>query len=163
MTTKILTQERLRHVLDYDPETGVFIWCVATSQRTKIGSIAGGKDSYGYFHVQIDSKCYKAHRLAWLYVYGVWPVGVIDHINRNREDNRIANLRDVTASQNMRNCKIRKTNTSGYKGVSYLAAKKRWAAQIYLTGKNTLLGLFDTADAAAQAYVATAKAHGLEY
>lgn len=159
----ILQADRLRELLHYDPDTGIFRWLVASANRIKINSVAGTKSSKGYLRIQIDRKIYPAHRLAWVYVYGAWPKGFIDHINRDRADNRLCNLRDATASENMRNCGVRKNNTSGYKGVSYWAHKKLWAAQIRLNNKNTLLGMFDTPEAAAAAYKTAAITHNLEH
>ena len=158
-----LQVERLRELLDYNPDTGVFRWKLATAHRTKVGEVAGTKTPDGYIRIQIDRKIYRAHRLAWFYVHGVWPNNFIDHIDRNRANNWLSNLRDVTASQNMRNCGLRRTNTSGHKGVSYWAHRKLWAAQIRLNNKNKLLGMFDTPDAAAEAYKNAAAAHNLEY
>lgn len=158
-----LTADRLRDLLHYDPDTGLFIWRQSAARRIKVGSPAGTVSRKGYVKIQIDRKVYSAHRLAWLYIHGRWPEHSIDHINRVRSDNRAVNLRDATDSQNARNCGIRKTNTSGYKGVSYWRKSKKWAAQIYLQGKNTLLGLFDTPEMAAEAYASAAKKHNLEW
>ena len=101
MAGDILSAERLRAVLSYDPETGVFTRTVRLANRHQIGDradfIITAGNQRGYYRVSLDSERHLAHRLAWLYVYGKWPELTIDHINRNPSDNRIQNLRDVTA------------------------------------------------------------------
>jgi len=154
---------RLRELLHYDPDTGVFTWIKTAAHRVPAGTVAGALSNKGYLRIQIDRKIYPAHRLAWLYVHGTWPRGFVDHINRNRVDNRISNLRDVNASQNVRNCGLRATNTSGYKGVSYWTERKKWAAQIRLNGKNKLLGMFATPEEASAAYKKAAETANLEH
>lgn len=143
----MLTFERLKSVLNYTPETGLFTWIARQSvnSRAVIGSVAGYKDFEGYITIRIDEKSYKAHRLAWLYSYGEWPKQQIDHINKIRSDNRLSNLRDVSSRQ--KNCN-RTTNTSGYPGVSWHKEAKRWRATIYVNGSRYHLGLFiDPVDA----------------
>ena len=162
MATDLITQDRLKSLLTYDPDTGEFRWKIATARRTKIGCLAGAISNKGYMRIQVDRRIYSAHRLAWLYTYGVWPTGVIDHINQNKDDNRLCNLRDVSLSVNARNCKLQKNNSSGYKGVSYWAHRRKWAAQIRTEGKNKLLGMFDTPAEAANAYVCFARKRGME-
>lgn len=159
----MVTLDRLKELLNYEPHTGHFTWRKASARRTIVGSLAGTISTKGYVKIQIDRKLYPAHRLAWLYVYGEWPDNFIDHINRDKSDNRIANLRVVSASVNMRNCGLRSTNTSGFKGVSYIAYRRKWVATIRLHGKNCVLGKFDTPEAASAAYVSAAEANGLEY
>ena len=158
-----LTLNRLKELLSYDPDTGAFTWIKASACRTIVGSVAGTLNSKGYVKIQVDKKLYPAHRLAWLYYYGEWPDNFVDHINRNKSDNRISNLRVVSASVNMRNCGLRSTNTSGFKGVSYFAHRRKWAATIRLHGKSCVLGMFDTPEAASAAYINAAEANGLEY
>lgn len=93
----------VRRLLSYNKGTGVFRWRVANSGRVRVGDVAGSVNSSGYVQIRIFGTKYKAHRLAWLHTYGEWPMMVIDHINRCRSDNRIANLRDVTVGENRRN------------------------------------------------------------
>jgi hypothetical protein len=162
MATGLITQERLKSLLTYDPDTGEFCWRAATAIRTKVGSVAGTVSNRGYTRIQIDRRIYLAHRLAWLYTYGEWPKGVVDHINQNKSDNRLNNLRDVSLSVNARNCKLQKNNSSGYKGVSYWTHRRKWAAQIRTEGKNKLLGMFDTPTEAANAYACFARKCGME-
>ena len=89
----MITQEELKELLDYNPETGLFTWNVYNNIKNKT---TAGTFNDGYIQIKIKQKIYQAHRLAWLYVYGEWPKGQIDHINGIRDDNRIENLRDVT-------------------------------------------------------------------
>jgi len=115
-----LTQERLKHLLHYNPDTVVFTWLSKPSRRINSGSIAGRiKPKKGYVEIGISGRIYLAHRLAWLYIYGTWPKEQVDHINGIRNDNRIKNLRLATTSQNQWNKKMQKNNTSGIKGVSW--------------------------------------------
>lgn len=147
----MITAQELRERLDYDPVSGVFRWKTSASNRIRVGSTAGCINTIGYCQIYIGSKPYLAHRLAWLHVFGAWPDGVIDHINGNRSDNRICNLREATRAQNNANARVRSDNTSGLKGVSPLHG--RWAAQ----AGGVYLGLFDTPEEAHAAYVAAAK------
>jgi hypothetical protein len=99
MAKKNLTAERLRELVDYDPETGKFTWTRNRAYKALGGTAAGYLNTNGYARITIDSVSHAAHRLAWLHVYGEWPKASIDHINRNRQDNRIANLREATQSE----------------------------------------------------------------
>jgi len=101
-----LTRERLMELVSYDPSTGLFTSKVSRPP-CKIGKVLGSKQAAGYVEFRLDYKSYLAHRLAWFYIHGDWPVGEIDHINQDRTDNRISNLRDVTRSENNRNSKTR--------------------------------------------------------
>ncbi len=103
--------------LKYDPSTGIFIWTKNVARSKKKGSIAGSLWKNGYVCIKYKNKIYKAHRLAFLLMTGSMPKNTVDHINRNRSDNRWENLRDVTHKENMRNQKKRCTNTSGVTGV----------------------------------------------
>ncbi len=144
MATKILTQERLKELLRYDPETGIFTNRVGRQGlRTGAGSVAGTRNSLGYIVIQIDGKKVHAHRLAWMYVYGAWPSKQIDHINRQRDDNRISNLRDVTASENIHNSSYRPIGTSGVRNVVWHKRNKKWQAQIMVSNKYKYLGLYE--------------------
>ncbi len=138
----MITQAGLKELLNYNPETGDFTWRVSTANCIKVGSLAGSKDSYGYHKIAIKGKTYKAHRLAWLYTHGEFPKDVIDHINGVRDDNRIGNLRAVTAKENQRNQKKFVHNTSGVTGVHWHKTKKRWLARIFAEGRRIHLGSF---------------------
>lgn len=153
-----LTQERVQHVLSYDPESGVFVWLnPASPSPAKKGAVAGSHGNHGYLHICVDRQRCLAHRLAWLYVYGEWPDQAIDHINGDRHDNRVQNLRQASATTNGENRRVPGArNTSGYLGVSWCAQTKRWMAQIAVAGKHHNLGRFDSPSEAHAAYV-TAK------
>ena len=143
----MITQNRLRELLQYAPETGEFMWRVS-HPRAKVGAIAGATDHYGYVVIRLDGHLYKAHRLAWLYVHGVWPPKNIDHINRVKNDNRMENLRLADQSINMHNVDVRVNSKSGVAGVTWRADRKKWNARIKVGYKNFNLGLFETIAAA---------------
>ena len=151
-----LTPERVKDILHYDPLTGVFTWLKAESNRIHIGDTAGSPNWTGYFYTRISGKKYSLHRLAWLYTYGAWPKEEIDHINGRRGDNRICNLREATHAQNCKNLSLSKSNTSGFRGVSWDAKRKKWCAIIVVNYRHNRLGYFDTPEAASAAYEAKA-------
>lgn len=147
----MIDQDMLHALLDYDPDTGEFHWIEARG-RVKAGELAGYiHPAYGYRYIRINGTAYFAHRLAWLYEYGDLPEPPLelDHINNDKDDNRIANLRVVTRSQNQQNNPKPRTNTTGYKGVT--THYGRYCAQVMLNGRNIWLGYHDTPEAAAQA------------
>lgn len=145
---------RLREILDYNPETGKFIWLVNPCKNIKAGTEAGCVSDYRY--ITIQRKRYGAHRLAWLYVYGELPVLSIDHINGDPFDNRISNLRLATVAQNSQNrYKAQKNNPHGNLGLTYDKVKKLWRARIGLNGKRIYIGKFKTQEAAYEAYIAS--------
>lgn len=147
-----MTQEELKQILDYDPETGLFRWKIKPSKKINIGDVAGALRPDGYIQIRINKKDYSAHRLAWLYVTGDWPVNTVDHINRIRNDNQISNLRDITNQEQQFHKGNDKRNTSGYKGASWSKQNKKWRAAIGVNGKIIYLGLFNTKEAASEAY-----------
>ena len=155
MATNILTQDRLKQLLNYDPETGKFTWRVSVS-TVRTGNTAGTTDPKGYVRIAIDRKVYAAHRLAWLYAHGSWPANEIDHINRQRSDNRICNLREADRSLNCHNSNIRKDNISGHRGVGWHKHQKKWRARISLSGQMKELGYFKDKESAIAAYNAAA-------
>ena len=147
-----LTRDRLKELLDYDPETGEFVWRINVS-NVKAGSVAGSFNSYGYIRIMVDGEKYLAHRLAWLYMRGYDPENQIDHLNGIRNDNRIENLREVSQSCNLQNTKVQSNNTSGFPGVCWHKQNRKWKAQIQIQGKKHHLGYHDTAlDAALARY-----------
>lgn len=146
--------------LGYDPETGLFWWTVAT-RNAVAGKRAGCITRSGSVAIQIDGKQILAHRLAWFFIHGEIPEAMIDHINRDPADNRAANLRKATASENQWNRGLPKNNKSGSKGVSWRARRQKWYAAIAISGKSKYLGSFDTVEAASAAYeAARLKYHG---
>lgn len=142
MKKNTLTAERLRDLLHYDTDTGVFRRKVALSGVSKVGDIAGSYREKGYREVGVDGHRYPAHRLAWLYVYGHWPEDQVDHINGLTDDNRISNLREATHTQNSYNKGPTSRNTSGVKGVSWDRKKRKWRAQCTVAGKQYHQGYF---------------------
>lgn len=149
-----MTQELLKDELNYDPSTGVFTRVSKAGMGNLLAPrVAGTITTNGYVSIHVRGKCYQAHRLAWLYMYGSWPGDDTDHINGVRHDNRIANLRDCTRAQNSQNTGMSKRNKSGKRGVSWSALHSKWRAQIALNGKVKHLGLFDTTDEASLAYL----------
>ena len=159
MSNLILTQSRLRELLDYNPETGIFTRKSNTYRTDLVGRPAGGPNPKGYHRIGVDLKRYLTHRLAWFYVHGVWPAGEVDHINRDHTDNRIANLRDVTPSENQHNKQSMSNNTSGLTGVSWDAFNSKWTAAISAKRKHYFLGRFDSAVCASAAYQAAKLIH----
>ena len=126
----MLNQDKLKELLNYDSDTGIFTWKIYRGGLAKVGDKAGKVEAYGHCRIKVNGKLYLTHRLAWLYVYGSWPDKDIDHINRIKTDNRIANLRTATRSENAQNTGIRKNNTSGAIGVSWKASVGKWRAYI---------------------------------
>jgi hypothetical protein len=154
---EVVTAEYIRSVLDYDPDTGVFTWRRPVGPRAKPGQKTGVVDkSSGYVRIRLLRQTRHAHRLAWLYVHGGFPGGVIDHINGDRADNRIANLRDATPTMNMQNQR-KSRGRSGYLGVWYPSGRAtKFTACIVMPSGRKVLGQFDTAEAAHEVYL-TAK------
>ena len=145
--------EYVRSQLSYEPETGLLRWRINWMRR-QIGSIAGNlRPQDGYIRVGLRGRAYMAHRVAWLHYHGRWPEAEIDHINNDRADNRITNLREATRQQQLWNTRRAK---NGLKG-THMAQDGRWMAQIKLNGKSTHIGAFKTQGEAHEAYVARAK------
>lgn len=144
-----LSAESLRDRYQYDPRTGEFLRRVNSKRRPNALVPAGWiNKTTGYAELRIDGVCYKAHRLAWLYVYGEWPTEV-DHINRSKSDNRIANLREVTRAQNMQNAVTGPKSRTGVRGVAHHPASGKFAAYISRDNKKVWLGVHDTIEQAA--------------
>ena len=148
-----VTYEELHKILNYNPENGLFTSRVKKSRRLFVGRTVGhiSKSSGGYVVIRINGKNYYAHRLAWLYVHGYMPENFIDHIDRDRANNRIKNLREVSASCNTINSKLNSNNTSGIKGVRFNKKSCKWEASIKINRKEEYLGSFDNKDDAARA------------
>jgi hypothetical protein len=146
---KALTADALRSQLNYDASTGVFTW----RNGRRANEIAGHPSSYGYWLIRIGGRSIPAHRLAWLYVTGNWPQQEIDHIDSDRLNNRFVNLRDVSRTVNGQNLtKAMSSSRTGLLGAH--PHRDRFAAQIRVNGRVRHIGLFDTALAAHQAYLA---------
>lgn len=154
MAPAILTADYVRQIFNYDTDSGLLTWRIRTSNRIQLGAQAGNRDHYGYLKVCVSYRYYKVHRLIWLHVHGVWPTKQIDHIDRDKLNNRIANLRDVSQSVNQQNrFRARTDNASGFLGVTRHSASKRWQTQIDVNGRRHYLGLFDTPEAAHAVYL----------
>ncbi len=152
MATAILTQDRLRELLHYDPDTGVFTNRVKRSRKTIAGAVAGCL-SRGRVVIRLDGRLHLAHRLAWLYVHGRWPSMDVDHIDGNAQNNRLHNLRDVPHQVNIQNQRrARADNTVGLLGVSKRGGK--FLAQIAdKDGGRPRIGAFATPEEAHAAYL----------
>lgn len=159
----MLTQAELQSILNYDPDTGIFTRKIKRNNNQKIGQKCGTLHPSGYIHIDLSNKKYKAHRLAWLYVYGYMPKNMIDHINGNPSDNRIANLRECSNSQNQYNAKLRTDNTSGIKGVSFHKLTKKWQAKFNLNGVQKHIGTFETKELAEMAIKEARDKHHNEF
>lgn len=167
-----VSQERLKELLSYNPETGIFTRLSARSGQDK-GSVAGGLNDQGYVKISIDNKIYRAHRLAWLYMTGEWPEDQIDHINNIRSDNRFSNIRQATHSENNRNTGLSISNKSGSKGVSWSKWHNKWRARINidksiaesqgLKTKYKSLGFFESKREATNAYKAACNIYHGEF
>lgn len=157
-----ITVSRLKEVLKYDPLTGIFLWLKKPRQRA-MSAIAGSINPYGYRQICIDQKTYKAHRLAWFFVYEEWPIGAIDHVNRSKDDNRIANLRPANHSLNQANSKLRTNNKCGFKGVYLHKISGLYMARVTYHRKNILIGYYKTPEEAHAAYIGAAREYFGEY
>lgn len=145
--TEINTQEFLKTLLHYDPETGVFRWKANINSRARIGVKAGTINGGGYRQIAYKGKSYRGHRLAWLYMTGEAPEGEIDHIDHNRANNAWSNLRLVSTQENKQNLSMMKNNKSGITGVYWKEKSGRWRALIGGSKNRITLGdyknLFD--------------------
>lgn len=154
MLVSNLTASRARDLLVYDSENGVLRWRISrpNAPAVRAGAIAGILMRDGYVRVKIDGRPYSAHRVVWLILLGEWPVDTLDHINGDRNDNRIENLREATQLENAKNKIMAANNTSGYKGVTYHKGNNRWQARIRVNGRLIHLGYHDTAESASTSY-----------
>lgn len=155
--------EDLRQLLSYNPETGELVWLTRDESWFKKAADAKGWNKkyagtkafqtlhYGYLHGHIFKKHYFAHRVAWAIHYGSWPTGQIDHVNGLRSDNRIANLRDVSHSDNQKNAKLRHDNKAGMPGIDWKKHVSSWRVRVSREGKRHLVGYFKNLDEAVAA------------
>lgn len=170
MAKEIISPETLRELLCYEPDTGKLYW--KERHQKFFNGTRGWKSwntrfarkeaftsltSKGYRQGGIFGEMYSAHRVIWAMIYGAWPAEFVDHINGNRADNRICNLRKASHIENLWNQRKQRNNTSGYKGVSFHIRKGKWVAQIQTRSGQKYLGLFDTPGAAHDAYGSAAK------
>lgn len=138
----MITQLRLKELFDYNPETGILTRILSVrGSRNK----AGSNTSRGYLSICVDYKQYLIHRLVWLYVYGSFPITQIDHINGNKSDNRLMNLREANNKENSENIKLYSCNKSGYRGVIQDKRTGRWVARVRHFNEDIHVGVFDTA------------------
>lgn len=155
-----LTAALVRELFNYDPDTGDLTWAAPRSRRVKVGDVVGARSKTAYVQVGVGRKVYVAHRVIWLWVHGELPQQHIDHRDGNTRNNRLANLRLADKSENAQNMALKKSNTSGFLGVSLCRHTNRWRAYITINRKTHKLGRFSTPEAAHQAYLAAkAKLH----
>lgn len=164
---KNITAEDVRLRLNYDPATGIFTWKMRTFVKKGSGKwndIYAGKEAgsvfkNGYKVIGFGRGANKhyAHRLAWLYMTGEWPKYQIDHIDVDKLNNKWSNLREAALGDNWGNQKIRRNNTSGYKGVSFAHREGKFVASITIDRRHINLGYFDCAEQASKAYIKAAK------
>lgn len=150
----VITADKLRDILSYDPKSGIWVWRKKNARKVIVGKIAGFLHSSGYWKINIDGKAYYASRLAWLYVTGELPNGIVDHINLDKSDNRWCNLRLATKSQNGANSRAQ--NAFGLKGVYQITGRRNFFSSIKINGENKRLGNFDCPAAAHFAYALAA-------
>jgi len=158
----MLTQAQLKEYLHYDPDTGDFIWLKKPNKRIVVGSVAGYLHQ-NYIVISLMGEKYEAHRLAFFYMNGLWPTKHIDHANGIGSDNRWANIRECTASQNGFNRNIQSNNTSGFKGVSWVKASGKWRVVCSVNKVRYYLGSFDDVELAGNVYAVFAKEHHGEF
>ena len=158
-----LTQEYLKSVLDYDANTGIFRWKRRIGPYSSqfngrhAGKMAGIKAWNGYILIHVAGRLHRAHRLAWFYIHGRMPEDDIDHIDGDRANNALANIRCANRSENLANSWRESDNTSGFKGVSWRDRKKPWVAHIKHMGRSRYIGSFYLAEEAHAAYQEEAK------
>lgn len=155
-------QEYVRSLFDYVQTTGQLIWKVTKSATAPAGSIAGSVNQKGHINLQIDKRMYAAHQIVYLYHMGFIPTE-IDHVNQDKTDNRIENLRLCNSTQNKGNIGLLRNNQTGFKGVSLNSHTGKYHAQIKINGKQTYLGRFDYPEDAAKRYNDAAKKHFGEF
>ena len=161
-----LTPVRLRELLHYDPNTGVFIRKDIAGKHSasyQIGDVAGSTTKKGYIRICVDGEVHPAHRLAWLYMTGSWPVCQVDHWDTNKGNNAWSNLREATNGQNKANTPVYKCTKSGLKGAYWEAKRGKWASKIRVDKRLRHVGYFDSAEDAHQAFALAASSHHGEF
>lgn len=162
MSEASLSADRVRALLSYDAATGEFRWR-AKRRRVRVGALAGSFSCGGYWNIRVDGRLHMAHRLAWLYTHGAWPQNQIDHVDGDRLNNSLVNLREATGAQNIRNRGPHRNNEAGLKGVSPVRRSGKWRALIRIAGKVVYLGEFASPGEAHSAYAVAARAHHGEF
>ncbi|QIG75061.1 HNH endonuclease protein [Rhizobium phage RHph_I3_18] len=152
-----LNAEQVRHLFNYDPQTGIFTWRNHPKAPSWVGKRAGSRRPDGYRQILILGRLYLEHRIAWLFVTGEFPPQEIDHIDQNPSNNALSNLRPASRELNEVNKGLQKNNTSGYRGVSWSNQYQKWRASLWHHGKNKYLGAYDDKEEAYAAYCAAAK------
>lgn len=150
MRAKPIDVCRLKQLLHYEPQTGVFTWLVTRCGKAKAGDAAGRISRWGYRQIQFDGKMYMAHRLAWAYVHGDLPADTeIDHKNGKRDDNRLSNFRIVSSAENKQNLTgLSRKNKTGVRGVYFDESRGKFRAHIKINRKSINLGNHDSVEAA---------------
>jgi hypothetical protein len=138
------TADRVRNLFEYNPLTGVLKRKTTAANNARAGCVVGWENSDGYLNVKVDRRIYKVHQIVWLHCHGVWPSGVIDHINRNKKDNRLQNLRDTTVQVNNINKGARKDNKTGVPNVTWRERDKRYYVACKRDGRQNYGGSFKT-------------------
>lgn len=159
----MLTAETARATWSYDPETGLLRWKISPAKHIKIGCIAGYCQKFKtttYVILRFKNKNYRAHRVIWMILHGVWPSEDVDHVNGVGVDNKIKNLRDVSQLENLKNQRLRKTNKSGFCGVCWLKHISKWRARINFNSSTVTLGYFVNIEDAIAARQAANVQHG---
>lgn len=154
----MLTYDEAHRLFIYDPETGVLTRRISTSHNAQAGMTVGTLDGKGYLHVSVKKKFYRVHRVCFLMAHGYLP-DEVDHVDRDRTNNRQSNLRAAGRRQNAGNTRAPITNTSGFKGVSFSSHTGKWHAQIKVSGKQTYLGGYASPEDAARRYDMAARDH----
>lgn len=153
---QIVIAQRAREVLRYDATTGLLTWLVTKGRRAKVGAVAGSVNGVkAYIRVIVDGRKYLAHRLIWLIVHGEWPQGFLDHVNGNKSDNRLINLRLASNAENLQNQTRAPTSnqSTGLLGVGRAWRSRTYTARITVNKKTIHLGCFSTPHEAHQAYI----------
>jgi len=150
---QLIEIKRLLEIVIFEPTTGLFRWTI-TRCGVQGGRIAGSPNKAGYIYLKLDGIRYSAHRVAWFWTTGKWPENQIDHIDGDKANNRIANLRESTVSENAQNqTKAQRRSAAGLLGVAWIKKSRTWCAYIGINGKQYAIGSFDTPEAAHQAYL----------
>ena len=153
MANQNLCFQDVRKMFNYDQNLGVMSRKIKTGRNTHAGQQVGSDDMHGYKTVRIGTTSFKLHRLCWFYAHGHWPVGDIDHLNGDRSDSRLSNLRDVPRGVNLQNQRVATSQNKSTGVLGVYPSNKRFTAALSVDGKKKSLGTFDTVDLAHAAYL----------